>query len=64
MRLHGITEVLAIKAFVATRLDDRKILKRKRWVLLKGAEKLSPEQQGALRELMDANENLQKAYLV
>ena len=44
--------------------DDRKILKRKRWVLLKGAENLSPEQQGTLRELMDANENLQKAYLL
>jgi transposase len=44
--------------------DDRKILKRKRWVLLKGAENLSPEQQGTLRELMDANGNLQKAYLL
>jgi transposase len=44
--------------------DDRKILKRKRWVLLKGAEDLSPEQQGTLRELMAANENLQKAYLL
>jgi len=44
--------------------DDRKILKRKRWVLLKGAENLSPEQQGTLRELMGANENLQKAYLL
>ena len=44
--------------------DDRKILKRKRWVLLKGAENLSPEQQGTLQELMDANENLQKAYLL
>jgi len=44
--------------------DDRKILKRKRWVLLKGAENLSPEQQGTLQELMDANANLQKAYLL
>jgi transposase len=44
--------------------DDSKILKRKRWVLLKGAENLSPEQQGTLKDLMDANENLQKAYLL
>ncbi len=44
--------------------DDGKILKRKRWVLLKGAENLSPEQQGTLKDLMDANENLQKAYLL
>ena len=44
--------------------DDSKILKRKRWVLLKGAENLSPEQQETLKDLMDANENLQKAYLL
>lgn len=44
--------------------DDRKVLKRKRWVLLKGAENLSPEQQATLGELMEANENLQKAYLL
>ena len=44
--------------------DDRKILKRKRWVLLKGAENLLPEQQETLQELMDANKNLQKAYLL
>ena len=44
--------------------DDRKILKRKRWVLLKGAENLTPTQQGTLKDLMDANKNLQKAYLL
>ena len=44
--------------------DERTVLKHKRWVLLKGQENLSPEQQGSLKELLGANENLQKAYLL
>lgn len=44
--------------------DERKALKGKRWVLLKGAENLSPEEQGTLGELLKANETLHKAYLL
>jgi transposase len=44
--------------------DDRKVLKNKRWVLLKGAENLTPDQQGTLEELLEANTAPQKAYLL
>jgi len=44
--------------------DERKYLFRSRWVLLKDPENLRPEQQGTLKEILRANENLQKAYLL
>jgi transposase len=44
--------------------DERKALFRKRWVLLKNAENLKPEQQESLRELLAENEALQKAHLL
>lgn len=56
----------AVRKAEAKRLeeDERKVLKNKRWVLLKGAENLTPEQQGTLAELLEANATLQKTYLL
>ncbi|HLC28033.1 MAG TPA: transposase, partial [Dehalococcoidia bacterium] len=44
--------------------DERKVLKNKRYVLLKAREDLTPRQRVALAELKRANEPLSTAYLL
>lgn len=44
--------------------EGRKLLKHKRFLLLKGQERLSPEQQQSLKELLEQNEPLHKAHLL
>jgi len=43
---------------------DRRLFKHTRFLLLKGQERLTPDQQQTLRELLNQNEPLQTAYLL
>lgn len=56
----------AVRRQEAQRLekDQRKLLFRQRWVLLKNPENLKPEQQETLRELLAENQTLHTAYLL
>jgi len=50
----------------ARRLEQagRKLLKNQRWLLLKGQEKLTPQQQNDLKVLCEQNVNLASAYIL
>jgi transposase len=50
----------------AHRLEQagRKLLKNQRWLLLKGQEKLTPQQQNDLKVLCEQNVNLASAYIL
>jgi len=44
--------------------DGKQVLKNKRWLLLRGQEKLKDDQRQKLQELLAQNENLSKCYLL
>ena len=55
-----------VRAAEQTKLtqEGKTFLKRKRFLLLRGQEKLRPEQQQTLRQILEQNQNLHSAYLL